>query len=63
VSPKHGDRAAPPPTAEEYDIRFATSEAADGWEQLGRQAAGNLRRAFERIRATPRALDNPDRQH
>lgn len=63
MSPKRGDRAAPPPTADEYDIHFATSEAADGWEHLGRQAAGNLRRAFEKIRATPRALDNPDRQH
>jgi hypothetical protein len=63
VSPKRGDRAAPPPIADEYDLRFATSEAADGWEHLGRQAAGNLRRAYERIRATPRALDSPDRQH
>ncbi len=63
MSPKRGDRAAPPPIAGEYDIRFVTSDAADGWEHLGRQAAGNLRRAFERIRATLRALDNPDRQH
>ena len=63
MSPKRGDRAAPPPIADEYDIRFATAEAADGWEQLGRQAAGNLRRAFERIRVMPRALDKPDRQH
>ncbi|MFI9385675.1 hypothetical protein [Kutzneria sp. NPDC052558] len=63
MSPKRGDRAAPPPIADEYDIRFVTSEAADGWENLSRQAAGNLRRAYERIRATPRALDIPDRQH
>ncbi|MDH6578270.1 hypothetical protein [Kitasatospora sp. MAP5-34] len=63
MSPKRGDRAAPPPIGEEYDLRFANTEAADGWEHLGRQAAGNLRRAFEKIRATPRAPDNPDRQH
>jgi hypothetical protein len=63
VSPKRGDRAAPPPIGDEYDIRFANTEAADGWEHLSRHAAGNLRRAFEKIRATPRALDNPDRQH
>ncbi|MFJ8622992.1 hypothetical protein ACIRD3_09095 [Kitasatospora sp. NPDC093550] len=63
MSPKRGDRAAPPPTGAEYDLRFANSEAAEGWEQLGRQAAGDLRRAFERIRAEPRAFDNPARQH
>ncbi|MFE6052943.1 hypothetical protein ACFQ6N_19475 [Kitasatospora sp. NPDC056446] len=63
MSPKRGDRVAPPPTGDEYDLRFANSEAAEGWENLGRQAAGNLRRAFERIRATPRAGDNPCRHH
>ncbi|MEV7777089.1 hypothetical protein [Kitasatospora sp. NPDC088351] len=63
MSPKRGERAAPPPIGGEYDLRFANTEAADGWEHLGRQAAGNLRRAFEKIRATPRAADNPDRQH
>lgn len=63
MSPKRGDRAAPPPIGDEYDIRSADTEAADGWEHLSRHAAGNLRRAFEKIRATPRALDNPDRQH
>lgn len=63
MSPKRGDRAAPPPIGEEYDVRFANAEAAAGWEQLGRQAAGNLRRACERIRANPRALDHPERRH
>ncbi|HEY9475308.1 MAG TPA: hypothetical protein VIS06_15860 [Mycobacteriales bacterium] len=63
MSPKRGDRAAPPPIGDEYDIRFANAEAADGWENLSRQAASNLRRAFDKIRATPRALDHPDRQH
>jgi hypothetical protein len=63
VSPKRGDRAAPPPIGAEYDLRFANTEAADGWEHLGRHAPGNLRRAFEKIRAAPRAADNPDRQH
>lgn len=63
MSPKRGDRAAPPPTGDEYDIRFANTDAADGWENLSRQAANNLRRAFERIHSTPRAVDNPARQH
>lgn len=63
MSPKRGDRAAPPPTDDEYDIRFATTEAAEGWDHLSRHAAGNLCRAFEKIRSAPRAMDTPDRQH
>ncbi|WP_435124845.1 hypothetical protein [Actinacidiphila sp. bgisy144] len=63
MTPKRGDRAAPPPVGTEYDLRFASAEAADGWEQLARQAAGNLRRAFDRIRAAPRATDQPTRHH
>jgi hypothetical protein len=63
MTPRRGDRAAPPPVGTEYDLRFASAEAADGWEQLARQAAGNLRRAFDRIRAAPRATDQPTRHH
>jgi hypothetical protein len=50
MSPRRGERAAPPPVGEEYDLRFASNQAAEGWEQLGRQAGGNLRRAFDAIR-------------
>ncbi|WP_250281967.1 MULTISPECIES: hypothetical protein [unclassified Frankia] len=63
MSPKREDRAAPPPTSSEYDICFATNEAADGWEHLARQAPGNLRRAFDTIRSLPRIRGNPDRHH
>lgn len=63
MSPKRGDRAAPPPVGDEYDLRFANSEAAEGWEHLSRQAAGNLRRAFDALRAAPAANDHPQRQH
>ncbi|SFE83444.1 hypothetical protein SAMN05216251_105378 [Actinacidiphila alni] len=63
MSPKRGDRAAPPPAGDEYDLRFATAEAAQGWDHLSRQAAANLRRAFDRIRAAPRSADQPERQH
>ncbi|WP_261555910.1 hypothetical protein [Frankia tisae] len=63
MSPKRGDRAAAPPTDGEYDIRFATSDAADGWEHLARQAPGNLRQAFDAIRSSPCARDNPGRHH
>ena len=63
MSPRRGDRAAPPPLPGEYDLRFAGNDAAVGWEQLGAQAAGNLRRAFDAIRADPRSRVAPERQH
>jgi hypothetical protein len=63
MSPKRGDRAAPPAIAGEYELRFAESAAADGWEQLARQASANLRRAYEALRADPRARTSPERQH
>jgi len=63
VSPKRGDRAAPPPVPGEYDLRFAGNDAAAGWEQLAAQAPGNLRRAFDAIRADPRSRSAPERQH
>lgn len=58
-----GERAAPPPVGDEFDPRFASSQAAAGWEQLARRAPGNLRRAFDAIRADPRSRYLPDRQH
>jgi hypothetical protein len=63
VSPKRGDRAAPPPVNGEFDLRFANSAAADGWEHLARQVPGNLRRAHDAIRANPRSPVAPERHH
>jgi hypothetical protein len=63
MSPRRGDRAAPPPIEGEYDLRFASSQAAEGWEQLGRHAGPNLRRAFDAIRADPRSRASPERHH
>ncbi|THV37073.1 hypothetical protein FAB82_21230 [Glycomyces buryatensis] len=63
MSPKRGDRVAPPPTDMEFDLRFADSAAVKGWEELERQATGNLRRAWEELRADPRSRANPSRQH
>ena len=34
MSPKRGERVAPPPGPGEYDLFFATSEAAKGWVDL-----------------------------
>ncbi|AQZ65657.1 unnamed protein product [[Actinomadura] parvosata subsp. kistnae] len=63
MSPKRGDRAAPPPVGDEFDLRFANAEAASGWDHLSRHATGNLRRAFDKIRSAPRATDDPQRHH
>jgi hypothetical protein len=53
VSPKRGDRTAPPPVGGEWDVRFATSEAASGWEALCAQAPGNTRKAWDLMRTSP----------
>ena len=63
MSPKRGDRAAPPPKEGEYEIRFADNQVAGGWEQLCRQAAGNTRRAWEAIVADPRPKPPTERHH
>lgn len=63
MSPRRGERAAPPPIESEYDLRFASNQAADGWEQLGRRAGNNLRRAFDAIRADPRSRSSPEHHH
>ncbi|MFE2737045.1 hypothetical protein [Streptomyces sp. NPDC056721] len=63
MSPKRGDRAAPPPGPDARDIRFATGEAAKGWEQLGAQAAGNTRVAWHLMRTDPAPVALTERHH
>lgn len=63
MTPKRGERAAPPPLPDEYDLRFDDAESAKGWEELSRAAPGNLRKAFDAIRAQPRPLRPTERHH
>jgi hypothetical protein len=63
VSPKRGDRAAPPPRPDEFDLRFANTEAAKGWDELCRHAPGNTRTAFDAIRANPSPAPSSERHH
>jgi hypothetical protein len=51
---KRGERVAPPPRRGEWELRFATSDAADGWEQLCSQAAGPTRECFDALSRDPR---------
>lgn len=59
--PKRRDRVAPPPRPGEWDFRFATNDAASGWQQICAAAPANTRTAWERITEDPRRRS--DRQH
>lgn len=34
MSPKRGDRVAPPAAGDQWELRFATTDAAKGWDEL-----------------------------
>jgi hypothetical protein len=63
VSPKRGDRVAPPPSVEEWDLRFADNDSAKGWEELCRQAAHNTREAWLAMRTNPAPRPSTTRHH
>lgn len=60
---KRGDRVAPPPKADEWELIFGNSDAANGWEELVRQAPGPTREAFDAISRDPRDTARLGRQH
>ncbi|HMJ74523.1 MAG TPA: hypothetical protein VK507_01050 [Iamia sp.] len=59
--PKRKERVAPPPAPDGWDLRYATSEAVKGWEQVVSAAPANARRAWERLTSDPR--HRGERQH
>ena len=61
MSPKRGDRAAPPPQPGEWDVRFADNDSAKGWEESGRQAPGNTLEAWKLMRTNPSVRSNTQR--
>ena len=61
MASKRKERVAPPPRADGWDFRFATSEAAKGWDQICAAASANARTAWDRITQDPRARSS--RQH
>jgi hypothetical protein len=63
LSPKRGDRVSVPPPDDVWDVRFGTSQAAQGWEELCRHALSNTRRCLEALRAEPRSRADHGRQH
>jgi len=59
--PKRRERVAPPPKKGGWDFRYATSNAASGWEKICAAAPGPARSAWEHITEEP--LDQSARQH
>lgn len=55
MSPRRGDRVTVPPPPSQWDVRFATGDAATGWEELCRHALANTRRCLEILQAQPRS--------
>lgn len=61
---KRGERVAPPPRPGDWELRFATSEAAAGWEELSAQAAGPTRDCYDVLSRDPRdRARSSSRQH
>jgi len=63
MSPKRGERVAPPPGPGEYDLFFATSEAAKGWVDLCGQAPANAYELWRRLRLDPAPRAQTTRHH
>jgi hypothetical protein len=59
--PKRHERVAPPPTRSGWDFRYATNDAANGWEKLCSAAPANARAAWDDITADPKQRNA--RQH
>jgi hypothetical protein len=60
---KRGDRAAPPPGPDEWDVLLHTSDAADGWDELCQAFPGPAWEAWVILRTRPTWPANPERQH
>lgn len=58
MSPKRLDHVAPPAVDDEWSVRFGTTEAASGWEELRTRAAVKTREAFELMRVSPRPRED-----
>ncbi|SDP62152.1 hypothetical protein SAMN04487905_106103 [Actinopolyspora xinjiangensis] len=60
---KRNDRVAPPGRPGGWEPRFATTDAAKGWEELCRQARSNTWEAWVVPTELPTEPENPTRQH
>ena len=58
---RRGERVAPPPAPNEWDLRFGDRSAGEGWEQLSSAAPGAALAAWVALRSDPR--QRTERQH
>jgi hypothetical protein len=63
MTPKRGERVAPPPAPGEFDLLFGTTEAAKGWVDLCAQAPGNAWDAWQTLRTRPAPAARTTRHH
>lgn len=63
MTPKRGDSVAPPVFNGEYDVKYASQEAIDGWRELGKQASGKTRWAWDEMRTNPAPQPETSRHH
>jgi hypothetical protein len=63
VSPKRGERVAPPPAADGYDLIYGSNDAIKGWQDLCNQAAGATRTAYFAITTNPQPAPPTDKHH
>lgn len=63
MSPKRGDRAAPPPGPGEWDVRFLDNDSAKGWEDLCNHAPGNTRDSWTAMTRNPVPPADTSRHH
>lgn len=63
MSPKRGDRVAPPPGPDDWDVRFLDTGVVKGWEELCRQAPDNTNEAWLTMRRDPTPRAQSPRHH
>lgn len=63
MTPKRGDRVAPPAGRNRCEVRFASNEAAKGWGELCNIAADNTLAAWEAMRTDPSPVIQAPRHH
>lgn len=57
------DPVPPPPGKGEYEIKFGSRAAADGWQQLYNQVPGNTLDAWVQMRTNPAPAVPTQRHH
>jgi hypothetical protein len=60
---KRGERVTPPAKPGGWDLRYATSDAVKGWEQLCQAARSNTWEAWVILTERPTTPKSPERQH